>query len=861
MAKPMQKERENRSAEKKDTTFHPYTISPESAHTSILLLESPEPEILCQTLRAITKFAAQEMQNRQILFSLDAIKFILPHVEHVELNIRRFALKALAQLCQLPRGPEQVLANPQNLRKVAYMLVKNEDVFVLEFASLVLSELTREPLGCEQLVTANILGSLFSRMKNSLDPDVQKNCLQTLSNILEDPICAAEVTKNSQFSWPSLLALMQSKFLAIQHAALKTVDQLICRYQDQVVQKTFRASTGVLDLCDILESYEFRDVHTNVLGVLRNYVETEENASHLYQSGCILRLLAYLEMALPAMKPHCLAVLTKMSYTANGRDALFETDTDLVFCHQLLSSNVELLADAAMGVANMTKLLSSAVRMSDTNIIEALCAILADDAAVWFYIRINSLRALAELCRIIPKAAFTVVEPKAFASLKNINKKFKDTPIEAQRLAVQCYINLLNYHVSRRAMLTGDFMHELLGILQRTDTSLKIMACTVLTGLMCEEVARDLFTSKRGEEVVSKNLQIEHIGLRTALCTVISASVSEDGADVYLDLGTIHYMVEEKEARYMVGAWEPALEAIFRHHPSAKLAYTGRLDINDFTQEGFYCLKRLDDRFPTISEIMCQKPPFNNPVFMCMFHHQYDSSSGVDIRSAHARESKLAMSPSGARMRYPPAPDDVNLRSYLLKLRLWFGDPAKSLHYFEIDDAHYEVRYRDKCVEVSTSLKQKAQLLAEYVVEQMSGLTQERDCSMPSVDLHLVDLMLDLNSPIIGLGYVKCGGALERALLYKVLSDRLGLPCGLYRTSSAHAWCEVAIPEVDPEDDPQKEENFPAGLLRNNYVVDLTIRPGRLLPCGSRVARLVCGPECSPPYTARNMPDVCRCEH
>lgn len=41
-------------------------------------------------------------------------------------------------------------------------------------------------------------------------------------------------------------------------------------------------------------------------------------------------------------------------------------------------------------------------------------------------------------------------------------------------------------------------------------------------------------------QVVSKNLQIEHIGLRTALCTVISASVSEDGADVYLDLGTIH---------------------------------------------------------------------------------------------------------------------------------------------------------------------------------------------------------------------------------------------------------------------------------------------------------------------------------
>ncbi|CAH0727621.1 unnamed protein product, partial [Brenthis ino] len=675
MAKPLQKERDNRSAEKKDFTFHPYNITPESAHTSILLLESAEPEILCQTLRAITKFAAQELQNRHVLFNLDAIKYILPHIEHPEVNIRRFALKALAQLCQLPRGPEQVLVNPQNLRKIAFMLVKVEDVFVLEFASLVLSELTKEPLGCEQLVSANILNSLCSRMKNSLDPDVQKNCLQTLSNLLEDPVCATEVTKNQQFSWPSLLALMQSKYLAIQHAALKTVDQLICRYKDQNVQKTFQASTGVLDLCDILESYEFRDVHTQVLGVLRNYAETEENAAHLYQSGCILRLLAYLEMALPAMKPHCLAVLTKMSFTSNGRDALYQTGTDLVFCHQLLSSNVELLADAALGVANMTKLLPAAVRMSDTNIIEALCAILSDDGAVWFYIRMNALRALAELCRIIPKAAFSVIEPKTFASLRNINKKFKDTPIEAQRLAVQCYINLQSYHVSTKAMLNADFMQELLNILQRIDINLKIMTCTVLSGLMKEEIARDLFTSKQGEQVVSSNLRVEHVGLRTALCTLICASVTDEGADVYLDLGTIHYMVENKQARYVVGAWEPALEAIFRHHASAKLAYTGRLDINDFTQEGFYVQKHLSSSFPTIQNLSKASTPYLDPVFICMFRQPYDVISGVDIRSPyHHSESRINMSQS-SRIRFPVLPDDANLRNYLLRLRIWFGDP------------------------------------------------------------------------------------------------------------------------------------------------------------------------------------------
>lgn len=48
MAKPLQKERENRSAEKKDLSFHAFQVTPETAHTSILLLESAESEILCK---------------------------------------------------------------------------------------------------------------------------------------------------------------------------------------------------------------------------------------------------------------------------------------------------------------------------------------------------------------------------------------------------------------------------------------------------------------------------------------------------------------------------------------------------------------------------------------------------------------------------------------------------------------------------------------------------------------------------------------------------------------------------------------------------------------------------------------------
>lgn len=53
-----------------------------------------------------------------------------------------------------------------------------EDVFVLEFASLILSELTKDPNGCQQLLKLYILGVIFNRMKNCPDPDVQFNTLQ-----------------------------------------------------------------------------------------------------------------------------------------------------------------------------------------------------------------------------------------------------------------------------------------------------------------------------------------------------------------------------------------------------------------------------------------------------------------------------------------------------------------------------------------------------------------------------------------------------------------------------------------------------------------------------------------------------------
>ncbi|XP_041975374.1 uncharacterized protein LOC121730414 [Aricia agestis] len=809
----------NKELSKKELDFTAYDITAETAETAILLLESQESEILCRTLRAITKFTEHEVQNRQALFDLKVLKYLLPHIDHAELNVRRYALKALAQICQLPQSPYEMLKDSKNLNKIASMLVQDEDLFVLEFVSKILAELTREPLGCDQMIAANILDTIFYRMRTCVDPDVQYNCTQILSNLISDPGTATAVTGSQHFSWPPLLALLRSQYIQIQQLALTTIDQLVCRHKDQLVQESFRDSTGIQDLCDLIESYEFRDIHIPVLQVLRDYAAGESSAAHVYRSGCLQRLLKYLDEALPAAKPPCLAVLTRLSYTAKGRDALHETGTDVMFCEQLRGDDAALLADAALGVANMAQLLPAANAMMDTNVIETLFGIIYDDAMEWFNIRINCLLAVSEMCRVLPAATECATEPTLFTILKNINRNFEYNPVEAQRLAVQCFDNMQEYESGRRAMLNADFIKELLGILERPDVRLKMLTCSVLSGLLRDDVARRMFTRCHGEKVVNDNLRIEHVGLRAALCAVVCAGVTHTttSADVYLALGTVHYLFCNKKARYAIPAWESALAAILDRHLSAKFAYMNKLDIHENTRDGFYVLKRPTKPFPTLLSLMSNSSRLH-PVFVASFGDPV-TTQDTQTRTDEDEDSAPVS-----------VPRDDNLNNYVGRLRAMFP------MYREPNNARKQF---GACDIVSSSLLLRARVLGVFVAAATCGVTQDMDCSVPSVDLHLAELMMALDSCVINLGYVKCGGALERAVLYKVLADRIALPCALCRVAE-RAWCEVAVPDVDVAESMQ-DHLYPGGLLRANYVVDLTDEPGSLHPPHSDNARRIRG--------------------
>lgn len=79
---------------------------------------------------------------------------------------------------------------------------------------------------------------------------------------------------------------------------------------------------------------------------------------------------------------------------------------------------------------------------------------------------------------------------------------------------------------------------------------------------------------------------------------------------------------------------------------------------------------------------------------------------------------------------------------------------------------------------------------------------------------------------------LRAGLALERALLFKVLADQVGLPCALERGQCSQAWVELSLPVLLPSPTPY----LPVTLLKPSHIVDLLHTPGALLPLGSYAA-------------------------
>uniref|UniRef100_A0A8B9QTB1 Armadillo repeat containing 3 n=1 Tax=Anas platyrhynchos TaxID=8839 RepID=A0A8B9QTB1_ANAPL len=117
-----------------------------------------------------------------------------------------------------------------------------------------------------------------------------------------------------------------------------------------------------------------------------------------------------------------------------------------------------------------------------------------------------------------------------------------------------------------------------------------------------------------------------------------------------------------------------------------------------------------------------------------------------------------------------------------------------------------------------------------FVADKMGGAIEKEKLHDFSWELHISEIEYELKSNVVPIGKVKKGTFYHRALLFKVIADRIGIGCSLVRGEYNRAWNEVKLVDDSPQG--------VTGLLLppQEYIVDLMFEPGFLMKQGSAEA-------------------------
>uniref|UniRef100_W5LNM7 Armadillo repeat containing 3 n=1 Tax=Astyanax mexicanus TaxID=7994 RepID=W5LNM7_ASTMX len=164
--------------------FDPLPIESKKAETVVLMLDSPEEEVLAKACEAIHRFAEKGDENRNSLLALGAVEPLTRLISHEDKTVRRNAFMAVGVMAS-NNDVRRLMKKLNIIPSVISKLSPEEDIIVHEFATLCLASLSVDFTCKVQIYEQNGLEPLL-RLLSSPDPDVKKNSVECIFNLVQE---------------------------------------------------------------------------------------------------------------------------------------------------------------------------------------------------------------------------------------------------------------------------------------------------------------------------------------------------------------------------------------------------------------------------------------------------------------------------------------------------------------------------------------------------------------------------------------------------------------------------------------------------------------------------------------------------
>ncbi|XP_058537687.1 armadillo repeat-containing protein 3 isoform X2 [Neofelis nebulosa] len=851
--------------------FDPLTIESKKAATVVLMLNSPEEEILAKACEAIYRFALKGEENKATLLELGAVEPLTKLLTHEDKIVRRNATMIFGILAS-NNDVKKLLRELDVMNSVIAQLAPEEEVVIHEFASLCLANMSAEYTSKVQILEHGGLEPLV-RLLASPDPDVKKNSVECIYNLTQDFQCRAALQELNAI--PPILDLLKSEYPVIQLLALKTLGIIT---NDKEARTTLRDNQGVDHLIKILETKELNDLHIEALSVIANCLEDMDALVLIQQTGGLKKLLSFAENStIPDIQKNAAKAITKAAYDPENRKLFHEQEVEKCLVALLGAENDGTKIAASQAISAMCENTGSKEFFNNQGIPQLIVLLKSDSEEV----REAASLALANLTTCHPANAKAVAEADGVEPLVNILSSRRDGAVAN---AATVLANVAMQEPLRAGLQSHGVTSALLGPLRSANTVVQSKAALTVAATACDVEARTELRNSGGLEPLVELLRSKNDEVRRHASWAVMVCANDELTAVELcKLGALDILEEVNLSVSRKNKFsEAAYNKLLNNNLSLKYSLTGYLSSSNIISDGFYDYGRINPgtKLLPLKDLCLQEPSDQRAVLLVNSKPSdvspppstEDKSSDVGYgrsissSSSFRRASKEKTnyhfstgfgSPTEEKSE-PPSGRNTALSKGTTKERgsrkgrgkkeeervkeeeevstlpklMGEGSPEKEWYPPFDPDFRVYVYEVTKSIFPITNIKEQIEVLARYVAEKMGGKMSKEKLHHFSWELHISELKFQLKSNVVPIGQIKKGIFYHRALLFKALADKIGIGCSLVRGEYGRAWNEVQLMN-------ESRKGLIGALPPPEVsIVDLMFHPGGLMKLRSREADL-----------------------
>ncbi|KAF2983587.1 hypothetical protein EK904_005780 [Melospiza melodia maxima] len=394
--------------------------------------------------------------------------------------------------------------------------------------------------------------------------------------------------------------------------------------------------------------------------------------------------------------------------------------------------------------------------------------------------------------------------------------------------AIAVLTNLALQEPIRASIQSQGIMSALVGPLRSTNSQVQSKAAFAVAAFACDAGARAELRNVGGLGPLVELLHSNYEEVRRNACWAVMVCGSDEVTAFELcRLGALDILEEINLSSKRKNKFsEAALETLLDNNLSQKYSRMGYLSPSNIITNGFYDCGQVKHggKFLSLEELSKQELTDRRAIIFINAKPQESVVEVPEVSPPVSGRSSKEKPRKGRGKKEEEKPKVIQVAPTILEeIKLenshWVPPPDYVLMDY-INDA-------SKTILPITSTREQVVALAQFVAERMGGPVEKEELHNFCWELDMSEIEFDLKSNIVPIGKIKRGTFYHRALLFKVIADRIGIGCSLVRGKYNRCWNEVKLVEYTPK-----------GLLLppQEYVVDVMFEPGLLFKQGSAKA-------------------------